>query len=106
MSTDLVIGHCKVINPYTIDINPQDFFKQMETTKKTAVATGCPLCSRIWSSAETYENSCKSPYQEEIVIVMKDDKPWLYIPIDDWYYSDTYIQINYCPKCGRRLTEE
>lgn len=106
MSTDLVVGHCKTINPYTIVINPQELFKQIKPPKKVAVATGCPLCDEIWSSTEAYQNFCEHSYREKNVIVMENGKPWLYIPCEDDYYSDTRMQINYCPKCSRKLVEE
>ena len=67
------------------------------------VATGCPLCDTIWSSKEAYEYEMDWP--EKIAIVMEDEKPWLYVPCEDSYYSDTKLQINYCPKCGRRLVK-
>lgn len=101
MSTDFVIGHCSTINPYTVAIDPQEILKHIEPPKKVKVATGCPLCDKIWSSKETYEYSTDWP--DKIAIVMEDEKPWLYIPCEDSYYSDTKLQINWCPKCGREL---
>lgn len=101
MKTNLVIGHCTTTNPYTIAIDPQELLKQIKPPKKVVVATGCPLCDTIWSSKETYEYEMDWP--EKIAIVMEDEKPWLYVPCEDCYYSDTKLQINFCPKCGRKL---
>ena len=71
------------------------------------VTTGCPLCEKIWNSKEEYQNFVGDHWEEKNTIVMEYGKPYLYIPIEmDDYYSDTYMQINYCPKCGRRLTPE
>lgn len=63
----------------------------------------CDLCKKIWNSVDEYQCQFKYDWDEEIGIVMKDDKPWLYVPIGDNYFSDTYMQINFCPKCGRRV---
>lgn len=84
----------------------QELPKHIDPPKKVKVATGCPLCDEIWSSKEAYQNFCEYSSRERIVIVMEDGKPWLYIPCADEFYSDTKIQINYCPKCGRKLVEE
>lgn len=63
----------------------------------------CKLCETIWSSKECYTNQFSHHWDEEKAIVMEDGKPYLYIPCEDFYYSDTVMQINYCPKCGRKL---
>lgn len=64
----------------------------------------CELCKKIWSSQEEY---CKQfahhHYDETYALVMEDGKPYLYVPCEDWYYSDVVMQVNYCPKCGRKL---
>ena len=87
--------------------NPQEWLGHIDPPKKVKLTTGCTLCDKIWSSKEAYQNFIGDHWEEEIVIAMEDDKPYLYIPIEmDNYYSDTYLQINYCPKCGRRLIEE
>ena len=63
----------------------------------------CDLCQKIWDSIDEYQGQFGHDDDEEVSIVMKDRKPWLYIPVDDPYYSDTYLQTNFCPKCGRRI---
>ena len=55
---------------------------------------------------EEYKKLFKSHWDEEQVIVKKGDEYWVYIPMDDYFYSGNYLQINYCPECGRKLTEE
>lgn len=104
MSTDIVVGRATPVNTVVVYPNVQEQFEHMEPPKKVKVATGCPLCDKIWSSKETYEYAMDWP--DKIAIVMEDGKPWLYIPCEDSYYSDTKIQINYCPKCSRKLVEE
>ena len=64
---------------------------------------GCDLCKKIWNNVNEYKNQFKNSWYEEISIVMKDDSPWLYIPVDDSYYSGTYMPVNFCPKCGRKI---
>ena len=77
------------------------FLQSYEEPKK------CKLCSQVWPSKEAYVNTIGDHWEEECSIVIDDDKPWLYVPVEmDFYYSDTYLQIDYCPKCGRKLTEE
>lgn len=36
-------------------------------------------------------------YDENVAIVLEEryGKPSLYVPVEDWYYSGTYLQINY-----------
>lgn len=65
----------------------------------------CDFCKNIWNSQEEYKNSFEYPWDETNAIVMKNRSPYLYISIEDSYYSDTYIKIDYCPKCGRKLKE-
>ena len=69
----------------------------------------CDFCKKIWSSKEEYTEQFTYPDDENVAIVLDDErcnKPSLYIPIEDCHYSDTYLQIDYCPKCGRKLTED
>lgn len=64
----------------------------------------CDFCNKIWASKEDYIKSVGNHWEEYNTIVMEDGEPYLYIPIEmDFYYSDTYLQINHCPKCGRKL---
>lgn len=63
----------------------------------------CKLCEKIWKSEDDYRNQFKYDWDEGNAIVMEDRKPYLYVPCDDSYYSGTVMQINYCPKCGRKL---
>lgn len=68
----------------------------------------CEFCKKIWNNKEEYKNQFEYPWDECVAIVIDkdyDNKPSLYIPVDDYYYSDTYLQINYCPKCGRKLID-
>lgn len=63
----------------------------------------CELCKKIWSSQEEYCKQFVYHYDETYALVMEDEKPYLYVPCEDWYYSDIVMQVNYCPKCGRKL---
>jgi hypothetical protein len=66
--------------------------------------TQCEFCKKIWNSEKEYRNQFKRDWEERVAIVLdEDDEPALYIPVQDDYYSTTYLQINYCPKCGRKL---
>ena len=93
-----------------ISIDWSDLQMGLEHTvppKKTAVVTGCPLCDKIWNNKEEYKDFVGDEWEESIAIVLENDKPYLYIPIEgDFYYSDTYMQINFCPKCGKRLVTD
>jgi hypothetical protein len=87
------------------DVMPQELFEHIEPPKKVKVATGCPLCDVIWSSAMAYENQ----YFDKVAIVMNYDEPWLYVPSvsgDDPWHSKTVMRVKFCPKCGRKLVEE
>lgn len=68
----------------------------------------CDFCKKIWSSKEEYTKEFEYSFDENIAIVLdeRSNKPSLYIPIEDCYYSDTYLQIDYCPKCGRKLMDD
>lgn len=67
----------------------------------------CEFCKKIWANKDEYQNQFKYDLDEKPAIVLdKSNKPSLYVPIEDWYYSDTYLQMNYCPKCGRKLTRD
>lgn len=102
MTKDMVIGRATPANTVVVYPNVQELFEHIKPSKKVKVATGCPLCDEIWSSKEAYQESVGDPFYENIVIIMQNDEPHLYIP----GFSVLYMQINYCPKCGRRLVEE
>ena len=68
----------------------------------------CDFCKKIWNNREEYEKHFMDSDYESVAIILDEDygnKPSLYIPVED-YYSDTYLTIDYCPKCGRKLTED
>lgn len=76
---------------------------------------GCDFCKKIWNSVKEYKEDYKerfkdmkyeSEYYEEDAIVIFNGKPYLYITCEDHYYNDINRQINYCPICGRKLTEK
>lgn len=106
MSTDVVRGYRTKMMPYydDITIDTEVLNEVLKPFINKRVATGCPLCDEIWSSKEAYEYAMDWP--DKIAIVMENGKPWLYVPCEDSYYSDTRLQINYCPKCSRKLVEE
>ena len=45
-----------------------------------------------------------NPYDRNDCIV-KDSQGqhYLWKECEDWYYSGVYIELNYCPICGRKL---
>lgn len=103
MTTDIIRGQRATMNMVIDYPCPQELLERIDPPKKVNVATGCPLCNNIWSSAETYKKfSNDSDKWYKTVIVVYDDKAWLYTMCDDWYL----IQIDFCPKCGRKLVEE
>ena len=65
---------------------------------------GCNFCKKIWNSKEEYQKQFQHRWDEEVSIVKSyDSKIGLYVPCNDWYYSDVVIDIYYCPICGRKL---
>lgn len=65
----------------------------------------CNFCETIWLSEDHYRTKFSNHWDERKAIVIEDGEPYLYIPCDDPYYSGTVMQINYCPKCGRKLVQ-
>ena len=63
----------------------------------------CELCNTIWKNKESYQEYIDDPYSENVAIVYKNHDHYLYIPIADPYFSDTYLKIEYCPWCGKSL---
>ena len=64
----------------------------------------CELCKKIWNTKKEYIKQFQNKWDEHIAIVKDDDdKIGLYVPCEDWYYSDVVMNINYCPICGRKL---
>lgn len=63
----------------------------------------CELCNTIWKNKESYQEYIDDPYSENVAIVYKNHDHYLYVPIADPYFSDTYLKIEYCPWCGREL---
>lgn len=64
----------------------------------------CIFCRKIWNNIKEYKEYYReNEYYEEDAIVMFNGKHWLYVTCEDSYYNDTNMQINYCPKCGRKL---
>lgn len=63
----------------------------------------CELCKKIWNTKKEYTKQFQK-WDEHIAIVKDDDDEiGLYVPCEDWYYSDVVMNINYCPICGRKL---
>lgn len=64
----------------------------------------CELCKKIWNTKKEYTKQFQNKWDENIAIVKdNDDEIGLYVPCEDWYYSDVVMNINYCPICGRKL---
>ena len=66
----------------------------------------CNFCKKIWETKREYQDQFKYRTEENIAIVKDNGDIGLYVPIDDWYYSDVIMTINYCPKCGKRLIDD
>lgn len=82
-------------------LNLQELPERSDPLITVKLVTGCPLCDMIYCCDKAYENT----YPEKPGIVMDGDEYGLYVPCEDDYYSGVKMYINYCPKCGRRLTE-
>lgn len=64
----------------------------------------CEFCKKIWSSQEEYISQFEHYWEQENAIVTKNEEPYLYAPCEqDYYYSGVVMQVNYCPKCGRKI---
>lgn len=67
----------------------------------------CKFCEKIWSSTEAFKESALCI--DDCGIVMKNKRPWL---CDVNRFGDVIcwvndlMPINYCPICGRKLTED
>ena len=66
----------------------------------------CEFCEKIWDSVSEYKKNFSYNYEERDAIVMYSGRPGLYVSCDDYYYSRVVMDVNYCPKCGRKLIEE
>lgn len=68
----------------------------------------CDFCNKIYSSKEEYDEFCGHNWWNEIdaIIMDKNNQPGLYVPCDDSYYSRIVMDINFCPKCGRKINPE
>lgn len=67
----------------------------------------CKFCEKVWSSAEAFKKSALC--LTECSIIMRNRKHWLYNALifgDQIWWDDYMLQIDYCPCCGRKLTEE
>jgi hypothetical protein len=65
----------------------------------------CELCNKIWKGEEEYHEHHSNHWDEEIAIIVDDDKFNLYVPCSDWFYSGIVMELNYCPICGKRLSD-
>ena len=65
----------------------------------------CDFCNNI-PTLDDYKKM--SPYDRYNIIVHNHhtNRYWLWIEIDDGYYSGIKKEIYYCPICGRRLNAE
>lgn len=100
--TDFVVGHCSLINPYTVAITPQELFKHIKPPKKTKVVTECPYCED-WTTTELPIKSNADLSQTLALIARGDKKKEIVFHNNGVSYG---IEIDFCPKCGRRLVEE
>jgi hypothetical protein len=67
----------------------------------------CEFCKKIWSSIDAFKES--ELCIDDCAIVMKDGKTWfgaVNIFGDVILWVNELMPIDYCPICGRKLTEE
>ena len=73
--------------------------------EKPNETNSCDFCRKIWSNAEEYELTLKYPWYDIPAIVMKGEKPRIFLPFEDSYYTRYVTEANYCPVCGRKIME-
>ena len=114
MSTDLVVGRCATTETVVSFVNPQELFKQIKPPKKVKVATGCPYCDlgnytkREFSEYDDYPHDAyyvitKEPWTS--LMITHNSKTGRYGLVANGDYSPG-VDIDFCPKCGRKLVEE
>lgn len=62
----------------------------------------CKLCKTIYKNKDEYENKFKNHLYELPAIIMEHENPCLYMNYSNTFIN-TYMQINFCPKCGRKI---
>ena len=79
----------------------------LDETNTSMTDTSCEFCKKIWDNLNIYQAQFSHEWEERNAIVMQGYEPYLYVPCeDDPFYSDIVMQIDYCPKCGRKLIKD
>lgn len=63
----------------------------------------CNLCSSIPSKEDVKATPWYDRYGSCIVYNQKENQYEFWVEVDDCYYSHSYLTLNYCPHCGRKL---
>lgn len=107
MSTDVVRGYRAKLMPYydDITIDTETLSKILEPFTKKSVATGCPYCEdTTWCMSDLeYGKEIEAiNSRSNFAHVARDPET------DKFYFeiNDLLFEINFCPKCGRKLVEE
>ena len=63
----------------------------------------CWLCNKIYDTKELYE---MDSWDREVCCITynkNDDTYNIWSECDDDYYSGEILEINFCPRCGRKI---
>ena len=63
----------------------------------------CDFCSNILPVTE-YKAQFEWEYDEKDALVLAGDEVYLYTTCEDTYYNGCSMKVMYCPKCGRKVT--
>lgn len=64
----------------------------------------CDFCKKIYDyDTLMYLNHWDRDICVCITFIKDDNAYYLWAECEDDYYSDNITEINYCPKCGRKL---
>jgi len=66
----------------------------------------CDFCKEIKDFMK-YGAADVNPYERKNCIVKdSENNKGLWIECDDYYYSGWALDINFCPKCGKKLNDD
>lgn len=105
MSTDMVRGYRAKMElcDDRFNIDTETLNEVLKPFINKRVATGCPLCDKIWNAGPEFVEHRK---ESDVDLVWANDGS-VYLLFENLGDNlSACMQINYCPKCGRKLVEE